>query len=424
MKRISSVFCALMLLVTLMAAMIVPARAVDMTFNFQGTVGETAYFIICSDEYDEILQAKIYNGVIPGMELDVAGGVTLGLAGTPTSEGEFSVFITLVTKNHGETDIRVNVTVKAAPKQDVEVSPGIPVITKHPTSESVVEGESATFVARADNVRQYVWYIAIADAEMECSELKSYIKGNIKVTGYNTERLVLENIPATLHNAYIWCRFVGAEGSVSSDAAKISIIDPKDATPIVTKDPTDETVEEGGRAVFIAKAKYAQTYLWRFVSPEGIQYDCVDAPKTFKGLKVSGADTERIVLENIPLELNGYRIYCRFTGGDSISCNMAKLYVTEKPETEPPTEAPTEAPTETPTEAPTQASTEAPEGNPSGNKTDNQKNESNKNDKGQEGAKDPDRGVSPILIILLVVASAAVGCISMFVILKLKEMKR
>ena len=34
--------------------------------------------------------------------------------------------------------------------------------------------------------------IAIADAELECSELKSYLKGNIKVSGYNTERLVLE----------------------------------------------------------------------------------------------------------------------------------------------------------------------------------------------------------------------------------------
>ena len=96
----------LLLTLLLIGALAVPVAAVDRTYTFYGTVGKTEYFIMFSDAYDEILEATIYNGVIPGMSLDVAGGATLGLVGVPTTDGEFSVFITLKTKNLGTIDIK------------------------------------------------------------------------------------------------------------------------------------------------------------------------------------------------------------------------------------------------------------------------------------------------------------------------------
>ena len=126
MKRVCSILCVLMLLVTLFGGMTQSAQAADWEHTFYGTVGETEYFIITSNAYDEIQEAKIYNGVIPGMELDVAGGVTLGLAGVPTTEGEFKVFITLKTRDLGTVDIKVTVNISPG---ETEVSSGVPVIS-------------------------------------------------------------------------------------------------------------------------------------------------------------------------------------------------------------------------------------------------------------------------------------------------------
>ena len=93
MKRVCSLLCAVMLLTVFLTPLIQPASAADQEYTFYGTVGETEYFIIHSNAYDEILEAEIYNGVIPGMLLDVSGGATLGLAGIPTTSGEYRTYL-------------------------------------------------------------------------------------------------------------------------------------------------------------------------------------------------------------------------------------------------------------------------------------------------------------------------------------------
>ena len=419
MKRVCSLLCVMMLLTVLLAPLIQHANAADQEYTFYGTVGETEYFIIHSNAYDEILEAKIYNGVVPGMWLEVSGGATLGLAGVPTTSGEFKVFITMKTKGLGTVDIKVTVYINPAEPS----SSGVPKVTKNPTGETVVEGESATFIARADNVRQYCWQFALADASFDASELASYIGKGVKVSGWNSEKLVIENIPKELDGLYVWCQFVGAEASVDSTAAVLMVVPLEDATPIVTKHPTNETVEEGGEAVFVAKAKYAQEYLWQLVTPEGNTYDCDFIHQYFPGLKVTGATTERLTLSNIPLELNGSRIRCLFTAGYTTASDEAKLYVTEKP-TEPPTEEPTETPTEESTEppiekpskAPMEKPTEAPEeSHSSGDFT-----EINRNDKDEGQEKD-----NTLLIVLIIsVAAIAIAAIVGFTVLKLQDSGR
>ena len=414
MKRVCSLLCAVMLLTVFLAPLIQPARAADQEYTFYGTVGETEYFIIHSNAYDEILEAEIYNGVIPGMLLDVSGGATLGLAGIPTTDGEFKVFITMKTKGLGTVDIKVTVYINPA-----ESSSGVPKVTKNPTGETVVEGESATFIARADNVRQYCWQFALADASFDASELASYIGKGVKVSGWNSEKLVIENIPKELDGLYVWCQFVGAEASVDSAAAVLMVVPLEDASPVVTKHPTSETVEEGGSAEFVARAKYVQEYLWRLVTPNGNVYDCDSIQNHFPGLKVTGATTERLILSNIPMELNGSRIRCLFTAGYTTASDDAKLTVKEKatePSTEAPTEAPTEVPTEVPTEAPTEAPTEKPAEAPETPNASGDSAEIDRNDKDDS----PKNNNTLLIVLIISVAAVAIAAIAGFTILKLR----
>lgn len=408
MKRVWSILCVLVLLVTFFGAAAPNARAADWEYTFHGNVDQTEYFIITSNPADKIREARIYNGEIPGMSLNVAGDVTLGLAGVPTEAGSYTVFIYMKTDHLGDVDIKVTVNINPP------LTSGTPAVTKNPTGEEVVEGDSATFIARADNVRQYRWQIAIADASMDVVDLPDYLGKNVKVSGWDTEKLVISDIPIELNDAYIWCQFVGTEASVDSKAAVITVIPQEDATPEVTKDPTDETVDEGGRAVFVAKAKYAQSYQWELISPQGITYEWDDAVKTFTDLKITGADTEKIILTDIPAALDGFRIRCKFTAGEEVYSKWATIHVNATP-TEPTTEPPMEATTAEPTEAPTEKATEAPI----------QQTESPAETAPlDEAPDDQDKGnpITTLLIVLIIsVAAVAIAAIVAFTVLKIKQ---
>ena len=66
-----------------------------------------------------------------------------------------------------------------------ETSAGTPVVTKNPTGETVIEGGSAVFVAKATNTKQYVWEIAIADAVIDCADLPGYLGTGVTQLQYS-----------------------------------------------------------------------------------------------------------------------------------------------------------------------------------------------------------------------------------------------
>ena len=89
---------------------------------------------------------------------------------------------------------------------------------------------------------------------------------------------------------------------------------PEPGCPIVTKDPTDETVKEGGSCWFVTHQDKANLARWRFLSPDGttdIQFD--EIGDRFPGLKVLQGEYDSMKLLNIPYELNGWHFYCRFS---------------------------------------------------------------------------------------------------------------
>ena len=89
---------------------------------------------------------------------------------------------------------------------------------------------------------------------------------------------------------------------------------PNKDLPIIRKSPTDETVKVGGSAVFVAKYDNALWAVWHFVSPDGmIDLDYEQAAERFPTLEIVNGMYSRMTLNNIPLELNGWRVYCRYS---------------------------------------------------------------------------------------------------------------
>ena len=120
--------------------------------------------------------------------------------------------------------------------------------------------------------------------------------------------------------------------------------------PVVTKDPTDEAPVAGGRCVFIANYRDAIWAVWHFLSPDGkidVAYDAINT--LFPSLKVIDGMYSTMTLENVPYELNGWRVYCRYTN-DYGSTDTKTALITVRPA---PTPEPTTPPTPTPDPAPT-----------------------------------------------------------------------
>ena len=86
--------------------------------------------------------------------------------------------------------------------------------------------------------------------------------------------------------------------------------------PVITKNPTSETVREGGYAEFVARADNCISIIWHLQSPGGgTDVLAKDAPSRFPGLIVTGLETERIGLNGIPKALNEWRVRAEFVGG-------------------------------------------------------------------------------------------------------------
>ncbi len=127
--------------------------------------------------------------------------------------------------------------------------------------------------------------------------------------------------------------------------------------PIITKSPTDETVTEGGSAMFVARYENAIWAVWHFVSPDKQTDMTYEAAQTrWPNMEIVNGMYSTMTLRNIPLDLNGWTVYCRYTNNFG-STDTKSALITVKA-------APTPAPTTAPTPAPTTAPTPAPEPTP------------------------------------------------------------
>lgn len=104
---------------------------------------------------------------------------------------------------------------------------------------------------------------------------------------------------------------------------------PKKWAPTVIKDPGGETVDKGGWASFVSTATYATECCWYFRSEDGnTVFKSTEASAKFPGLTTDGDNTERLNIYGIPYELNGWGVYCCFSGnGGSVNSKAATITV-------------------------------------------------------------------------------------------------
>ncbi len=84
--------------------------------------------------------------------------------------------------------------------------------------------------------------------------------------------------------------------------------------PRITKDPTGETVNVGGKCQFVTRYENAKWAEWFFVSPDGSRnFSYKEAGTEFPNLKIIKGYSKDLTLSNIPAELNGWQVYCKFS---------------------------------------------------------------------------------------------------------------
>ena len=119
--------------------------------------------------------------------------------------------------------------------------------------------------------------------------------------------------------------------------------------PTIVKQPGGESVESGGWASFVASATYTDASSWRFVSPEGNYFTAEELCSKFPGVAVDDNGAGKVNIYNIPAEMDGWKVVCRFEGpGGSTDSNGAKITVKNAAPTATPSPEPRPEPTPEP----------------------------------------------------------------------------
>ena len=145
---------------------------------------------------------------------------------------------------------------------------GVPSITKHPTGENVKEGGYAEFVARANFSTDIIWHLKNPGGSIDilAKDAPEQFPGLV-VTGLNSERLGLNNIPRTLNEWRIQAEFVGRDGNVWSDAAVINVTNHELKAPTIQSHPMDANLKATEKVTLSVVAESAEanttlTYQW------------------------------------------------------------------------------------------------------------------------------------------------------------------
>ena len=225
-----------------------------------------------------------------------------------------------------------------------QAASNLPRVTKSPTGETVPVGGKCQFVTRYENATWAEWHFVSPDGTRDIDytvATKEFPTMKI-VNGYAKD-MTLENIPEALNGWKVYCRFSNNSGSVNTDKASITVTGgtagggtaggTTAGLPKVTKSPTGETVNAGGNAWFVAKYQDAIWAVWHFVSPDGTRdLAYTDAAAVFQGLKIIGGDQSTMQLQNIPTDLNGWKVYCAFRNNvGSVNTDAAMITVSGAP---------------------------------------------------------------------------------------------
>ena len=232
---------------------------------------------------------------------------------------------------------------------------GYPTVTKNPTDETVKEGGYCYFVAKYQNAKWATWHFVSPDGSTDL-DYKGALQNfpTLGIEGGDTSTVLLKTIPLTMNGWSAYCDFSNDLGHSKTSSATITVTtkngDPVDAQtglPVVTKNPTDETVKEGNSCFFVAKYQDAKWAVWHFVSPDGsrdLDYNAM--AQEYPAMEIVNGYASTMTLKNIPQVMDGWSVYCDFSNDVGHTKTLsAKINVKSKT-TPTPTPAPTAAPSE------------------------------------------------------------------------------
>lgn len=229
------------------------------------------------------------------------------------------------TKVAEATSIYCNVTVNAVatpvPTTNTSVSLTAPTITGQPGSINLTAGQTATLSVSAtcanlgNGVTLYYQWFKSSSANGANYE---------QISGANAS--TYSPPAATSGTTYYFVGIKAYNGAQYSSAVYSNVVyvsydgsgTVMNGGPLkITKNPTGETVNVGGSATFIARADNAYSRVWRIVSKDTTKtVNAKNASSYFSGLTVSGADTDTLVLSNIPASMNEWSVECKFIAAD------------------------------------------------------------------------------------------------------------
>ena len=98
--------------------------------------------------------------------------------------------------------------------------------------------------------------------------------------------------------------------------------------PVVTMNPSNVAVMEGGTFTVSARYSNAIWAVWHFVSPDGTRdmtYE--EMSRLVPTMSVENGMYSDMTLRNVTLGLNGWKVYCRYSNNDGYT-NTAMAYIT------------------------------------------------------------------------------------------------
>lgn len=216
---------------------------------------------------------------------------------------------------------------------DPGVKPTVPRISVQPLSINLKYGQTGILSVKATCKNQaaglglvYQWY---------CSPVMD-VRYASPISGATSPSYV---VPAsyTPSRLYYACKIYSTNGVDKSAEVFTNVATVYCGELAITKHPTGESVTAGGKATFIARADGAASFQWRIVRNDGSNgfFRADEAPMYISGLQVIGADTDTLVLANIPESMNGMSIICVFYADAARTqfkiTNSALLTVRPKP---------------------------------------------------------------------------------------------
>ncbi len=246
-NRIRLFLCVVLLLALSITSFGLSAGA-DYTYYLSTT--ETCHDMMVFQFYRDITDADFANAkgeFAPGLTYDY-DNVFIYVSGRPTTPGTYTISGRAITEDGNGEDYELTIVVQSASDSgngstgDIPVGGEqpllAPVLTKSPTDETVIQGSSAMFIARADEAESIEWYLVepVSYSAYTLREAASQLDG-LSYSGQGTEVLELYNIPLEMDGWKVECLFTNAYGTVMSESATISVNELKFVNPSIKTQP-------------------------------------------------------------------------------------------------------------------------------------------------------------------------------------------